>query len=42
MTVGHMKQLMELSNLEETKHIVVNGLSELLSDKINELTIHVQ
>jgi ubiquinone/menaquinone biosynthesis C-methylase UbiE len=35
MTVGHMKHLMELSNLKMIKHIAVDGLSELLSDKIN-------
>lgn len=35
MTVEHMKHLMELSNLKEIKHVAVDGLSELLSDKIN-------
>lgn len=35
MTVDHMKDLMEISNLKELKHVAVDGLSELLSDKIN-------
>lgn len=35
MTVDHMKLLMQLSNLKEIKHIAVDGLSELLREKIN-------
>lgn len=35
MTVEQMKHLMKLSNLKEIKHIAVDGLSELLSGKIN-------
>jgi 2-polyprenyl-3-methyl-5-hydroxy-6-metoxy-1,4-benzoquinol methylase len=35
MTVEHMRHLMKLSNLKEVKHIAVDGLSELLRDKIN-------
>lgn len=35
MTVEHMNHLMELTSLKEIKHVAVDGLSELLSDKIN-------
>lgn len=38
MTVGHMKHLMELSNLKKVNHFAADGLSELLRDKINELS----
>lgn len=38
MTVDHMKHLMELSNLKEVNHIAVDGLSELLCDRINEFS----
>lgn len=36
MTIEHMKYLMRLSCLKEVKHITVDGLSELLSKKINK------
>ena len=35
MTVEHMRRLMEISCMKKIKHIAVDGLSELLSDKIN-------
>lgn len=35
MTPDYMKQLMKLSSLKEVKHIAADGLSELLSSKIN-------
>lgn len=35
MTADHMEDLMEISNLKELKHVAVDGLSELLSGKIN-------
>lgn len=35
MTVDHMKHLMQLSNLKEISHIAVDGISELLREKIN-------
>jgi ubiquinone/menaquinone biosynthesis C-methylase UbiE len=38
MTVGQMRQLMKKSGLEKVNHFAADGLSELLSEKINSMS----